>query len=722
MLANQTNLVNDGSSGERIGFEVDGTTLTVRDVIEGEEMRLGVDREPDISPALTALFPLPVDRAVSFEARSLTAREYTSMAVRDDEGEFIERPHEPTEFPRGSYCIEITGVTKAFVRFKDAEPSVSGVEGPDPVEIALNRPATVTLGARSLHTRPEATITVPDDPEALAEAVSVLGSSIREFSAERSWPTLRGYPPRIRRGESLDIPSPLTVPDTGVEVVVRPTYDDVYRLSTLAYYLGARMTIGEEPAVRLDTGFTERLPSDGRRLEERAEELLRTWFFLDTLVRTDGYTLSDREEYEQVGPQLPFYPPNLDDRSPSERLMEYMEVDPATVAPYTPEWSTEAVLRPGPESSELLPHLAHVLAPVRVRGSTGRTRAGNPVGLTTANRPTDGPQSSTRDDPVPDPDADPIPEWTSAAFPSAYEHELLRTAPNAGEANVTFLVRSAERARRLRETLTDPSLAAGVGSLSVLETPTADTVAEVLSDPSIDLLYCDLPLDGGAPVVDSGRVEFPHCAAADGRSGPAVSVFEGSQSVAVGADAVRRGGTGSAVIDGQIPDDRIRTLVALLASVGLPLDTSLSTLQLSGRAPVRFAGDSSTVVVPPNPPTPRLAFFESVTESEHRLTWRTVLSPASWLGAEHQIVYDCFDDKTRLIGRDPAERPTLSSEVVADWSTEPDTTLFLNGQFVSPNVDLTIEDVEESARRVLAADDSSADAPTELRADSECHD
>ena len=633
VLVKDNELVKDGSPDGRIAFDVDGTTLTVRDVIEGEKMRLGVDREPDLSPALPALFPSPVDDAVSFEAQSLTVPEYTSIVVRDDEGKFIGRPNEPTEFPRGSYCIDITGVTKASLRFEDAELSVSGVEGSDPVEIALGRPATVSLGAQ--------------------------------------------------------------------------------------------MTVGEKPAVRLDNGYTEQLPTDGRQLEERAEALLRIWFFLDTLVRTDGYTLSDREEYEQVGPQLPFYPPNLDELSLKERLMEYLEVDPATVEPHAPEWSTEAVLRPGPAGAELLPHLAHVLAPVRVRGSVERTRPGDSVGLTTADRPTDGPQSPTHDDdPIsdPDPDSDPIPAWTAAAIPAAHEHELQRTSPDPGEANVTLLVRSAERARRLRETLTDPSLAAGVGSLSVLETPTADTVAEVLSDPSIDLLYCDLPLDGGAPVVDSGRVEFQHRAAADGRSAPAVSVFEGSRRVAVGADAVRRGGTGSAVIDGRIPDDRIRTLVELLASVGLPLDTSLATLRLSSRAPVRFAGGTSTNVVPPNPPLPRLLSAESVSESKHRFSWRTVLCPNSWVGSEYQIVHHCFDGKDRLVGRNPEDRPLVSSQRVVDSSDEPDTTLFLNGQFVSPTVDLTVEDVEKSARRALAADDSTADRPTERRGETECHD
>ncbi|WP_233127239.1 hypothetical protein [Halorubrum sp. SD612] len=406
--------MNDGSSDERVAFEIDGTTLTVRDVIEGNRLPLHVDREPNLSPALPELFPSPVDNAVSFEAESLAIPEYSTVVVRDGGGEFVARPNESIQLPRDSYCIEITGATKAIVRVDDADLAVSQIKGPDPVEVSVDRPTTVSVGARSLHSRPEATITVPDEPAAIAEAVSVLGSSIREFSAERSWPTLRGHPPRIRRGESLDIPSPLTVPDTGIEVAVRPTYADVYRLSTLAYYLGARMTIGETPAIRLDNGYTEPLPTDGRRLERRAEELLRTWFFLDTLVRTDGYTISEREGYEQVGPLLPFYPPNLADRSTSERLMEYLEVDPGSVEPQTPPWATEAVLRPTPAAAELLPHLAHVLAPVRVSQSADPSKSTGAFDLTTADRPTGGLRTFGDDRPA-DPASEPIPDRRGAS-------------------------------------------------------------------------------------------------------------------------------------------------------------------------------------------------------------------------------------------------------------------------------------------------------------------
>lgn len=715
--------MNDGSSNGRIGFEVDGTTLTVRDVIEGKRMRIRVDREPDLSSALTALFPLPVDRAVSFEAESVSVAEYSSIILRDDEGEFVGRPNEATELPRGSYYIEITGTTKAYVRVNDVEIAMSGMRGSDPIEFAFDRPRTVTVGARSFHTRPEATITVPDDPSALAEAVSVLGSSIREFSPERSWPTLRGYPPRIERGDALDIPSPLVAPDTGIEVIVRPTYADVYRLSTLTYYLGARMRIGDAPAIRLDNGYEERLPTEGRALEVRVTELLRTWFFLDTLVRTDGYTISDREEYEEVGPQIPFYPPNLADLSLSERLMEYLEVDSDTVAPYTPNWATEPVLHPVAEAAELLPHLAHLLAPIRIRGSADPSRPDGVLALTTTDRVSGSLLSRSSDrGPVPDPDTDPIPAGTAAALPEAYDHGIQRTPPNNGEATVAFLVRSGERARRLREALTDQSSLDGVGSLSILETPTSDTVADILTDPSIDLLYSDLPVDDGVPAVDDGPVKgLRHGSSTEQSSpgGPSVTIFEGSRHAEAGVEAVLRGGVGSAVIDGRVSVDRIRTTVKLLTSKGLPLDTCLAVTRVSDSHPTRFAGNASASVVSPNPLSPNLLFADSVTASEHRLIWRAILSPRSWLGSEYEVISDHFDDKTRLLGRDPTERPIVSSGSVVESLAEPDTVLFLNGRFISPSADLTVEDVEASARRALAADGAS-ESSERTAIDDEC--
>ncbi|MDZ5813134.1 hypothetical protein U4E84_17535, partial [Halorubrum sp. AD140] len=437
-----------------------------------------VDRDPNLSPALPELFPLPVDRAVSFEAESISIAEYSAVNVRSANGDFVAHLDEPAEFPHGDYCVEINGVTKVLLRIEDAEIAATGMAGPEPVELAFDRARTVTVGGRSLHTRPEATITVPDDPVALTEAVS-----------------------GIRGGDALDIPSQLTGPDTGVEVVVRPTYADVYRLSTLSYYLGARMVTGEAPAIRLDTGYEERLPTEGDALERRVEDLFRTWFFLDTLARTEGYVPSDRYEYEQVGSELPFYPPNLADLSMSERLMEYLEVDPETVAPYAPAWSTEAVLRPSPEGAELLPHLARLLAPVRVRGTDGSERPDAPVGLARSGW-SDGDTERPSD-----PATEPIPAGNSVLTSTAYENRLRREVTDRGDVTVAFLLETAERARSVRDSLTTPGVPDGIGSWSVHVAPDGDTVAEVLSDPALDIVFCDLPAGDGVVEAADGTVD-----------------------------------------------------------------------------------------------------------------------------------------------------------------------------------------------------------------------
>jgi hypothetical protein len=95
--------VTDDLAGNRVGFEVDGETLLVRDALEQADLRLELDVTPDVCRALPELFPLPVDEAVSFEAGSLSVPAYSSVSVRAGNGDFIARLDEPMELPRGSY-------------------------------------------------------------------------------------------------------------------------------------------------------------------------------------------------------------------------------------------------------------------------------------------------------------------------------------------------------------------------------------------------------------------------------------------------------------------------------------------------------------------------------------------------------------------------------------------------------------------------------------------
>jgi len=625
------------------------------------------------------------------------------VRVHESDGEFVATLTGDLTLPRGSYCFDISGVTKASVRAVDVSVEATGMAGEGPVEITFDRPTTITVGGRSLHTRPEATITVPDDPEALMTAVSALGSSIAEWSPERSWPTLRGYPPRIERGEELHVPDGLPIPDTGIEIAVPPTYADVYRVAPLAYYLGASVVPGPNPELRLDTGYVERLPAEGDELEDRVSELLRTALFLDSLVRTEGYAPSDRYEYEQVGPELPFYPPKLADRSVSDQLMEYLEVDPETIEPYAPAWPTSAVLRPGPAGMELLPHLAHLVAPIRVRGSALDEGSGEHEG-TAASTP-DRPLALATspflppDDGVPSPDDEPLPSGVSALSPAGYENLLSGSRPVEGEARVAFLVDSDERADAVRRAMSDPAPPDGVDAWEVHEDPSRETVVDVVSDPAIDMLYCSLPTDGSRIVLADGVVDL-----AEIERTPVGTIFERAGTVTPATGSVAAGSVGSVAIDGTLGASRIRALVGLLASA-TPLAASIALARIRESSEVRLAGDPGVVVVKSEPVrSPSLLRVRSTSPLEHHVERYSALSTDSRIGTEFTSLLDWGQQLPELLGVLPTDTALLSGEQVLKVSSEPDSVVDLNGRVVFESDELTEADIERSAREALAAE------------------
>ena len=709
MFLNYQESVTDDAVDGRIGFETDGRTLRIRDALEGEEFPLRFDREPRPQTALPDLFHTPVDRAVSFEAESVSIPNLAAISVRDADGNYVARLNESTTLNRGTYFVDISGVTKAFIRIPDVEISATGMGESEGVELIFDRPVTVTVGARSLHTRPEATITVPDDPAALAEAISVLGSSIKEFTPERSWPTLRGYPPRIRIGDELDIPSPLVAPDTGVEVVVRPTYADVYRLSTLAYYLGARVVVGDAPAIHLDTGYVESLPTDGVALEERVEELLRTWFFLDTLARTEGYVKSDRYEYEQVGAELPFYPPNLVDMSMSGRLMEYLEVDSDAVRPYTPAWPTEAVLRPVPEAAELLPHLAHLLAPIRVRGSADST-ADAPVSLATSPWMKDD-QDASDTDVIPSPDDVPIPTGVSVLSPASYENRLRGTTTARGDIRTVVLTRSAERAGRLRRALSDPAVPGGVGSWEVIDRPDADTVSAVLSDSDVDIAYCALPVEDRQIAAANGTVPLT-----DLGSSPAFVAFEGCTDLTLGRSVVDSGGLSSVLIEGALSDEQFRSLVGLL-SFGVPTTASVTLAGIDATTTLRCVGDPSTEVASHSYQTMAVYEVRSNGPDSHHFERGSVLSLSARIGGEQKQLLDGFQPLAEIAGRLHIDGPTLDTAALFTLLEQADSVIRLNGRLLLPEDVETESDIEWLVRRQLSEESESEEHSLERRSE-----
>ncbi|MFC5135013.1 MULTISPECIES: hypothetical protein [Haloferacaceae] len=706
----------------RVTFETEGETLHVRDAIEGQRLSLRFDREPEPRPAITDLFALPVDRAVSFDAESFSIPKYSTVSVRESGGEFVAELSEDLALPRGAYCFDVVGATKAFVRAVDVEVSATGMADGGAVEIEFDRSTTVTVGGRSLHTRPEATMVVPDDPEALMTAVSALGSSIAEASPERSWPTLRGYPPRISRGGALEIPDHLESPDAGVEIAVPPTYADVYRIAPLAYYLGATVVSGTDPELRLESGYVEPLPSEGPALERRVSELLGTTLFLDSLARTEGYVPSDRYAYERIGGKLPFYPPNLADRPMSDRLMEYLEVDPETVEPCLPEWPTTAVLRPGPSGMELLGHLAHLLAPIRVRGSPAKTSVdgrenfhdgGESVGSGSPPAAAVSPALTVAGG-TPSPDDAPLPSGTAAASVAAYENELDRSRPTKGDLCVSLIADSDGRARAFERAMTEPGPPDGVDSWEILVRPTREEFRDRLADPDVGLSACSLPIDGTRVACADGVVDV----AALERV-PTTTVFERAGRVAPALASVEAGSLASLAVDGTLDAERVRTLVGLLATA-TPLAASVAIARVREHAGVRLAGDPSAIAVTPERAGAQgLVRVRSRSETEHAVTWRSLPSVEARVGTEYHPLFEWADTVPELIGTEREAPRPLSTAEVLDLVPEADSVVDLNGTVVFERDGLTADDVRLSARRALADRSASSGDGISVRFDGE---
>ncbi|GAA0655948.1 hypothetical protein [Salarchaeum japonicum] len=234
-----------GTVSSLVSFSLDSETeeLTVRDDLAGMSATLGVADPGALAPAPPESFVFPVDDAVAFTASELVIPSDVNARLRDTSGDYQgEFSTTPRDLPEGTHYLELGRIVKTYV----ALPRTSATAGYDAphadggsLHVSFPERTRVEVGARARHNRPHATVTVPDDPGALMTAVGALGASVKEWSAERSWPTLRGYPPAIELGDELSIPDGLSRPDTGVTITVPETYADI-RAS-------ARRALGDTP-------------------------------------------------------------------------------------------------------------------------------------------------------------------------------------------------------------------------------------------------------------------------------------------------------------------------------------------------------------------------------------------------------------------------------------------------------------------------------------------
>ena len=350
------------------------TALEIIDPIERHRYRLDTPFDLSFEACHPDRFLFPVDRAVSLETNRFELPSAIGIFVRADDGSLVLEAghHADEQLPHGSYVMELCSPFTIYLEF---ESSVHITSDTYSMTIDFGDITEVAVGARSEHERPEGTITTTEDPEDMMAAVSSFGSSLKTTSPERSFPTLRGHPPRVELGANLDIPAELSPPDTGITIELPPTYEAIYSTASLAFYLGATLVPGEELLLRTETGFEHELGTDGRDTSN-IEDILKQVFLMDCITRTEGLypiEMAERVALERrvdLDLEARYHEPI------ATRIERYLEIPFSVIADLVPRWGVAAHMLAEPSGVELLPYLVDDLGIVRVHDHAAIDRPG----------------------------------------------------------------------------------------------------------------------------------------------------------------------------------------------------------------------------------------------------------------------------------------------------------------------------------------------------------
>jgi hypothetical protein len=347
-----------------IQFDVvdEGRTLRVRDTIESERFEFRADSRIEPTAVSPDELVMPVGAAVAFEAGELHYPLFRP-AVFFRDGEPIHRAGERTTsewLDDDTYEVDASPPgAKTYVKVCDASVRVRVEDNHTVLE--ADRRTRFVVGIRSHHEQPAATVTTTEDPRDVMAAVSTFGSALKTHSPDRSWPTLRGHPPALELGSRLEVPDVVDAPDTGITIEVPPEYGAIYTVAPLAYYLGATVEAGTEPALSA-AGRARRFDPDA--LASEVADCLEHCFVLDGVVRAAGVFPFRTEQAETLDDRADLEYEALFDLPLDERTAAYLDV-PRSATEDLVGWHLTADVAPKPHYAPALPHLAAELVAVR---------------------------------------------------------------------------------------------------------------------------------------------------------------------------------------------------------------------------------------------------------------------------------------------------------------------------------------------------------------------
>ena len=276
------------------------------------------------------------------------------------------------ELDEGEYLFNVSLNIKTYLRFSESA-DVWMTEDFNTLYVSFSEPTLVTLGFRSHQEVPIDTVTVPPTPEGVATVVTYASSSHKVTGPDRSYPNLRGHPPRVELGPEREIPDRVREErsDVGIELVVPDSFEYVFVAAPLAYYLQAELTVErrESPTLRAPEAGVDYEFGPLPGFQHEVADLLRRVFFLDCLVRNGGaysWELAELSLLDEVGLDAE----TVYEFTPAEQLATYLDAPYGRIDDELPEWHLAMHVEPVADNVESLPYFLDNLSLVYLPEST----------------------------------------------------------------------------------------------------------------------------------------------------------------------------------------------------------------------------------------------------------------------------------------------------------------------------------------------------------------
>lgn len=350
---------------KNVSFEPGAERVYVVDEIENTHFEVRTPRSIDPQTVPAEAFRFPVDGGVTFETDAIEVPQFVSLYVWDRETEELVRTVDPQEnatLAPGRYEIDLTNTPMKVFLSVDGSVDVTYTESE--TRLTFDDHRRIHLGARSLHEQPAGTVVTTADPHDLMQAISTFGSSLKTLSPDRAYPTLRGHPPEVVLGETLQIPTQFGPPESGVEIGVRPTVDDVFTVATLAHYLGATVVPADDGVAYVEADGVRKSFDQGDGFEQGVRDMLERQFVFDCVLRTEGIYGLDVKERDVFDTAVDRDVEALFDAPIAERIATCFDL-PSAALDRPSQWHLLADVGSDPEDVELLPFYVTDLAHIR---------------------------------------------------------------------------------------------------------------------------------------------------------------------------------------------------------------------------------------------------------------------------------------------------------------------------------------------------------------------